>query len=101
VAGKKGEEMKYCKIVEGPRYARDSMWCLDHNLPADHCGPDGNTPVCKIFAVTEGCNCCSENYNKGEENAKLYKLAWDLLTDEHQENVRKMLELIEKGKEKD
>lgn len=58
--------MQYCELSEGPSGYRGGMWCDDHNLPANHCGPDGDSPVCIVYAILEGCNDCPN----GAENGK-------------------------------
>ncbi|AWN05929.1 hypothetical protein SEA_CRICKO_65 [Streptomyces phage CricKo] len=75
------------------------VWCLDHDLPADHCGPDGDTPVCKTFADSEGCNCCPENYNRGELNAMMHRMAWFIISDREKEIIRRLAEREMKHRE--
>lgn len=61
----KPEPAKYCELVDAPKtYKRLTPWCEDHKKFATHCGPDGDTPVCEVFANENGCNCCPENYKK-------------------------------------
>jgi hypothetical protein len=69
--------MKYCELSDIPPtdYKGYYGWCVDHNLPADHCGPDGDTPVCEKFTEEDGCNCCPENF-KRRENVQLTDGRW-------------------------
>lgn len=55
--------MKFCSV----EYEDDlTISCGDHNLPLDHCAPDGDSAVCAHYAKEYGCNCCPENYNKAD-----------------------------------
>lgn len=68
--------MQYCDIDSygGPAYSTTGrVWCNDHNLPATHCGPDGDSVVCDKFAEHSGCNCCPKNAWRRETPADWYK----------------------------
>lgn len=66
--------MKFCDIGEGPLdYKGSFVWCEDHGKPANHCGTDGDSPVCEDFVKIEGCNCCKENFNRGVERMEVYQ----------------------------
>jgi hypothetical protein len=58
--------MKFCEIDPDSSSPAEENFvhCSTHDLPAKHCGPDGDTPVCEMFARNSGCNCCRENYGK-------------------------------------
>jgi hypothetical protein len=68
------------------------LHCVTHDEPATHCAPNGDDLVCEPYAKAEGCNCCKENYGRGEKNQKLYKAAWDRLLPHEQEDLRKQIE---------
>ncbi|AWN06163.1 hypothetical protein SEA_MIEK_61 [Streptomyces phage Miek] len=93
----------FCELQDetppGKENPKGLVWCMDHDLPADHCGPDGDTPVCKTFADSEGCNCCPENYRRGEFNLFMYKMAWDAMSKEQQSMIRRMAEREWKSRE--
>lgn len=84
----------FCNLSDEcpPHYKGLYVWCVDHNLPADHVGTDGDTPICMTHADTEGCNCCPKNYNRESQNFRLYKMAWDLLLVEEQNELRELLQ---------
>jgi hypothetical protein len=74
----------------------EKLHCQTHDLPATHCAPNGDDLVCEKYATEgNGCNCCPENYNRGEKNQVLYKAAWDSLTDEQQTAIRNLVEARE------
>jgi hypothetical protein len=87
--------MKYCELGEAPKYASNPLgfnYCLDHKNFASHCGPDGDTPVCVTFAAEDGCCCCPENYNRDEKNRHLHKAAWDRLSPDEQDELKRQFE---------
>lgn len=59
-------EMGWCDLDDqGPKtYTGYYVWCTDHDMPATHCGTDGDTPVCVVHAQAAGCNCCPINYDE-------------------------------------
>ena len=59
-------EMCWCDLDDqGPKtYTGHHVWCTDHDMPATHCGTDGDTPVCVVHAQAAGCNCCPINYDE-------------------------------------
>lgn len=41
------------------------LWCSSHKSDSRHVAPDGDSIVCATSAKNHGCNCCPENYEKG------------------------------------
>jgi len=57
--------LKDCEIVDSPEFGDYRVVCSTHSMMvANHCGTDGDSSICEVKALADGCNCCPTNYDK-------------------------------------